>query len=88
MIILQLKVNESFPKAHNEKTFTGKVIVSNGNEVYYKDGLFHNDNGQAVIYADGSKRFYNKGLLHNSTGPAIENIDGTVSYWLHGTGIY
>lgn len=88
MIILQLKINEPFPKGHNWETFTGKVITSNGNEVYYENGLFHNDNGPAVIYSDGTKRFYNKGLLHNSTGPAIENPDKTVSYWLYGTGIY
>ena len=41
------------------------------------DGLFHNDNGPAVLGRNGQR--------HREDGPAIEGADGSKEWWEHGT---
>jgi hypothetical protein len=44
-------------------------------------GLFHNDDGPAVIYADGSIAYWMYGWRHREEGPAVIYADGSVEFW-------
>ena len=60
-----------------------KEVHSLGIIYYKKDGVFHREDGPAVIYPDGSKSWYLNGVLHNEKGPAL--IDSSGGFWaLHG----
>ena len=64
------------------RNFTGK-LKRNGTETWYKDGLFHRDDGPALIRPDGSKYWYLDGKSHREDGPAIELAGGSKSWWLN-----
>jgi hypothetical protein len=59
----------------------GLITNSQGDRMWYHNGLLHRTNGPAVEYADGSKRWYQNNQLHRTDGPAIEFIDGTKMWY-------
>lgn len=42
--------------------FTGIVEWADGTRYWYKEGLFHRENGPGVEYKDGTKRWYKEGI--------------------------
>ncbi len=66
----------------NEKTFTGCVdLITSIN--FYKNGVFHRENGPAVESADGGKSWWLNGVLHREDGPAVE-YDDVKEWYLNG----
>jgi len=50
----------------------GLVIDNDGNKYWYKDNLYHREDGPAIEYIDISKKWFLEGKLHRVDGPAIE----------------
>lgn len=66
----------------------GLNITSQGNKYWYKDSLFHRENGPAIELTDGYKKWYINGQLHREDGPAIEYANGYKSWHLNGERIH
>ena len=64
--------------------YTGKVILSNGDKVWFKNGKCHREDGPAFIYFDGSKYWFKNGKYHREDGPAVISSDGTKEWWING----
>jgi hypothetical protein len=56
-------------------------------EYWYKDGMFHREDGHAIIES-GGREWYLNGLLHREDGPAVENTNGTKEWWLNDVEIF
>ncbi len=54
-----------------------------GNKYWYKDSLFHREDGPAVEWAGGEKWWCIDGGYHRLDGPAIEKPDGTKSWYIN-----
>ena len=55
-----------------------------GDIEYLENGLFHREDGPAVIHNDGTRRWYQNGVHKRDDGPAIEWADGTYLWIAHG----
>ena len=66
------------------KNFTGIIEWADGTRYWYKEGLFHRENGPGVEYKDGTKRWYKEGNLHREDGPACEWWDGEKHWFKDG----
>ena len=60
----------------------------NGDECKYgdrvwtdSDGLFHRENGPAIIYKTGAEYWYCRGVLHREDGPACIWKSGNINEW-------
>ena len=62
----------------------GKQIDIWGDEVWYKDGELHREDGPARIHSNGTKVWYKDGKLHREDGPAVIKKDGTKRWYLNG----
>ena len=51
---------------------------------YFKDGLFHRDDGPAVVESNGSQAWYQYGEYHRNDGPAIIYPNGFQAWYQHG----
>ncbi len=60
------------------------TITLDGNLIYSKDGLFHREDGPAVIHANGTKEWYINGNRHREDGPAVIHAIGTKEWWVNG----
>lgn len=60
----------------------GLIIDSYGNRRWYKDNLFHREDGPAIERNDGYKAWYLCGKRHREDGPAVELSDGN-KIWYH-----
>ena len=60
------------------------LIYRNGDKEWYKDGVYHREDGPAVEYADGNKYWYKDGKRHREDGPAIERKNGDKVWYLNG----
>lgn len=65
-------------KSFRTKDTKGTIRYSNS------DGIYHREDGPAVIKTDGYKSWWINGLLHREDGPAKIYSDGDVEYWLKG----
>lgn len=48
-------------------------VTTSGTKYYYKDSIYHREDGPAVEYSYGAKHWYQNGLLHRIGGPAVED---------------
>ena len=62
----------------------------NGDECKYgdrvwtdSDGLFHRENGPAIIYKTGAEYWYCRGVLHREDGPAVIFSDGDGNHFIN-----
>jgi len=62
----------------------GLEIDQFGNKRWYKDDMYHRENGPAVERADGFKEWYLNDKRHRVDGPAIEDIDGSKKWFYKG----
>ena len=53
-----------------------------GTKYWYKDGLYHRDDGPTMEYKQGRKTWHQNGKLHRIDGPAIIYANG-VREWYH-----
>lgn len=53
-------------------------------ECHYVNGVYHNDNGPAIIFKNGDKFWYNNGKVHRIDGAAIEFEDGPKRWFYEG----
>lgn len=60
------------------------VNYKSGTKKYIKNGLFHKENGPAIIWFNGDKCYYRNGNLHRDNGPAVIHSDGNKEYWIDG----
>ena len=63
-----------------DKVKNGRYVDALGAVYWYKDGLFHREDGPALEWADGSKEWYLDGQRHRLDGPAIEYL-GVYKAW-------
>lgn len=77
--ILRLKDGESVPE-----DYTGIIEYPNGDKAWFKNRIFHRENGPAIEYKNGSKHWYIGGSLHRKDGPAIENAYGHKEWHING----
>ena len=59
----------------------GIYISTSGTKFYYKNGLYHREDGPAIEYKNGSYMWYNNGNLHKEDGPAAKFGKTYVWYW-------
>jgi hypothetical protein len=75
------------PQQHADwaaRLFDGRSIVSNGSELWYRDGKLHRDDGPAVVFTDGCQEWYRHGKLHREGGPAVDYKSGHKEYYRDG----
>ena len=59
------------------------VLLTNGDQIWYKNGVIHREDGPAVITDGGGYHWMQNGEYHRESGPAIED-DETKSWYIHG----
>lgn len=60
-----------------------------GDEIWYKNGVKHRDNGPATTYEFGCKEWWQRGKLHREDGPAVkygDYEDWRIDGWRHRIG--
>ncbi len=55
------------------KNFTGVTEFLDGTKYWFKEGLFHREDGPAIEHANGTKQWFKEGRWHREDGPAIES---------------
>ncbi len=66
----------------------GLYIDKAGTKRWYKDDLFHREDGPASEYPNGTKEWWLNDQLHRLDGPAIEWYDGTKFWYIDGKSIH
>jgi hypothetical protein len=61
----------------------GLIIDRYNTKIYYKDGLFHREDGPAIEHANGHKAWYINGMRHREDGPAIIFSNGLERYYFY-----
>lgn len=64
------------------KNFTGVVEYPDKAKYWYKNGLFHREDGPVLEYPDGHKEWRFEGKRHRFDGPAIEYPDEVNCWYL------
>jgi hypothetical protein len=59
-------------------------ISSNGDQVWYRGGKRHRDDGPAVIHASGTQSWYRNGKRHRDDGPAVIYANGDQIWYREG----
>jgi len=54
--------------------------IEDNTEVWVQDGVYHQEDGPAIIYQNGVKEWYQNGLKHREDGPAAIFPNGP-KYW-------
>jgi hypothetical protein len=49
-----------------------------------RNGLFHRDDGPALVHPDGAQYWCQNGLFHRDDGPAVVHPDGRQEWWRAG----
>ena len=62
----------------------GIIVDRYGTKIYYKDDVFHREDGPAVIHLDGAMSYWIDGKRHRKDGPAVIYPTGTLEYWIDG----
>lgn len=62
------------------KEYTVRVYDDGTIKWYNNKGMFHREDGPAVIHADGTEYWYRNGKLYRENGPSIVDIYGS-KYW-------
>jgi hypothetical protein len=60
-------------------------IDEDGDTVWLLNGMYHREDGPAVVWQNGDEDWYLHGDYHRTNGPAIVWHDGTASWYLHGS---
>ena len=80
---IKVKYWSAYLKKHPD--FTGCLInKNNNNTAWFKNGVYHRENGPALEYTEGSKAWFKNGKLHRENGPAVEYSDGDKRWYLNG----
>jgi hypothetical protein len=59
-----------------------KFVDTHRTITYKLNGLFHREDGPAVIYEDESKKYwYKNGKMHKEDGPAVIYKDESKKFW-------
>jgi len=69
-----------------ETTANGKtkIFYDSGLVEYFFDGVYHREDGPAVIYPNGQKEWWYKGKYHREDGPAVIMPNGFRGWYIHG----
>ena len=62
----------------------GLHIDKYGNFHYFKNGLYHREEGPAFIGSNGSKWWCINGKLHREDGPAFIHCNGLEEWFING----
>ena len=62
------------------ESFTGVAEWPDGTKYWYKEGLWHREDGPAIAGIGGHKEWYKEGKCHRLDGPAVERQDGS-KFW-------
>ena len=62
----------------------GLIIDVFGDKRWYKDDLYHREDGPAIEVCEGYKSWYINGKRHREDGHAVEYTDGHKEWWLNG----
>ncbi len=64
---------------------TGPTRITDKGSLIWEDsdGLYHREDGPAIIYPNGTERWFYHGQYHRTDGPAITTEDGTIAWFLH-----
>jgi len=54
-----------------------------GTKCWTRDGLYHRNDGPAIIYPNGTKKWYINGEQHRVNDPAIEWASGNNEWWVN-----
>ena len=68
-----------------EKDFPNNpTVYPDGTKVYFRNEVYHREDGPAIIYNNDCKLWYKNGKLHREDGPAIEWLNNQKYYYLEG----
>jgi hypothetical protein len=56
----------------------------NGIQEWRLNGVYHREDGPAIIYPDGTQKWWLNGDLHREDGPAVIYPYGTQEWYLNG----
>lgn len=63
------------------ENYTGCCYIEENKGIYhYLKGLWHREDGPAIIFDEGSRHWFKNGMSHRIGGPAIENTDSDCCY--------
>jgi hypothetical protein len=62
----------------------GPAFISRKLRAWYREGLWHREDGPALIFSDGSCVYYRHGLRHRVDGPAVDMASGHQEWWIDG----
>jgi hypothetical protein len=62
----------------------GPAFISRKLRAWYREGLWHREDGPALIFSDGSCVYYQHGLRHRTDGPAVDMASGHKEWWING----
>ena len=78
------KVDEWWQYIEKHPDFTGCLINSNNDIVWFKNGKEHREDGPAFECLSGYKAWFKNGLWHREDGPAREWPNGDKAWYLSG----
>ena len=64
--------------------FTGIAEIAGEAKQWFKNGLWHREDGPAIEWANGVKWWYKEGKYHREDGPAIESLNGHKEWYKNG----
>jgi hypothetical protein len=62
----------------------GPAFISRKLRAWYRQGLWHREDGPALILSDGSCVYYQHGRRHRTDGPAVDMASGHKEWWIDG----
>jgi hypothetical protein len=57
------------------------MINSNGDQVWYKEGMRHREDGPAIIYPNGYQAWCKEDKIHREDGPAVIYSNGDQEWY-------
>jgi hypothetical protein len=60
------------------------TIYSNGDNIFYKNGVLHRTDGPALEMVNKYKKWFKNGQLHRTDGPEIEYPNGEKWWYKNG----
>ncbi len=61
----------------------GPALKNSTGEFWFKNGLYHRENGPAIIYLKGREEWFLNGKRHREDGPAIIDFNGKEEWFLN-----
>jgi hypothetical protein len=85
-ILYKIKLSSTFlyKMIRNSTREDGLTIEAYGDKCWYKNNVYHREDGPACEWTDGTKEWWINGKPHREDGPAYEGADGRQAWFING----